>query len=107
VLAASFVELPTHQLKLSQTCHGCGKVQKKPLSQRWHQCECGVVAQRDLYSAFLAQHVENNRLNVDDAKVAWSGVETLLRTALSGLDIPKQLAREGSLPGSVVQAAPE
>ena len=104
---ASIVELPTRQLKLSQTCHGCGKVQKKPLSQRWHQCECGVVAQRDLYSAFLAMHVENNRLNVDDARVAWSGVETLLRTALSGLERAKQLAREGSLPRSVVQAAPE
>jgi putative transposase len=104
---AAFVELPTRQLKLSQTCHGCGKVQKKPLSQRWHQCECGIVAQRDLYSAFLAKHVVNNRLNVDDAKVAWSGVETLLRTALSGLASKNELAREGSLPRSVVQAAPE
>jgi putative transposase len=104
---ASFVELPTRQLKLSQTCHNCGKVQKKPLSQRWHQCECGVVAQRDLYSAFLAKHVANNRLNVDDARVAWSGVETLLRTALSGLAPKNELAREGSLPRSVVQAAPE
>jgi putative transposase len=104
---ASFVELPTRQLKLSQTCHGCGKVQKKLLSQRWHQCECGIVAQRDLYSAFLASHVKDNRLNVDDARVAWSGVETLLRTALSGLETKNELAREGSLPRSVVQAAPE
>jgi len=31
----------------SQTCSGCGKVEKKPLSQRWHECECGVSLDRD------------------------------------------------------------
>ena len=41
------VELNTRRARLSQRCH-CGAVQKKPLSQRWHKCDCGVSAQRDL-----------------------------------------------------------
>src|SRR5262249_24761901 len=40
--------------KLSQYCHQCGQYVKKPRSQRWHQCPCGIgPVQRDLYSAFL------------------------------------------------------
>ncbi len=31
----------------SQTCSGCGIVEKKPLSQRWHECACGVSLDRD------------------------------------------------------------
>lgn len=31
----------------SQECSGCGKVVKKPLSQRWHSCPCGVELHRD------------------------------------------------------------
>ena len=31
----------------SQTCSGCGIVKKKPLSQRWHECACGVSLDRD------------------------------------------------------------
>jgi transposase len=51
------VEIPTYSTKLSQICQ-CGRVKKKKLSERVHQCECGVVAQRDLYSALLAKHIE-------------------------------------------------
>jgi len=81
---AEAYEFPTRPTKLSQTCHGCGKVMKKPLSQRWHICECGVIAQRDLYSAFLAKCVEGDRLNVDRARREWSeGVDNLLQAALS------------------------
>src|SRR5579859_891603 len=43
-------EFPTQTTKLSQTCHQCGEVHKKPLSERWHRCACGIDAQRDLYS---------------------------------------------------------
>src|SRR5260221_467562 len=47
-------EFPTHSTKLSQYCHGCQSYVKKPLSQRWHQCACGVdPVQRDLDSAWL------------------------------------------------------
>jgi transposase len=51
------VEIPTYSTKLSQTCQ-CGRVKKKKLSERIHQCECGIIAQRDLYSALLAKHIE-------------------------------------------------
>jgi hypothetical protein len=92
---AEVVELPTRTTRLSQRCHNCGAVVKKPLSQRWHICECGVVAQRDLYSAAdclqsaLAQCVEGDRLNVDRARREWSeGVDDLLQAALSQIDQP-------------------
>jgi transposase len=95
---AALTEFSTYHTKLSQTCHHCGKVVKKPLSQRWHRCDCGVEAQRDLYSAFLATCVDNNRLNADQAEEAWSGVDTLLRTALS--DAQAQRASGGRPPAS-------
>src|SRR5690348_1306189 len=51
-------EFPTRSTKLSQYCHGCGRYLKKPLSERWHSCPCGVgPVQRDLYSAWLAAHL--------------------------------------------------
>jgi transposase len=56
-----FREFPTHSTKLSQTCH-CGAIKKKRLKDRWHICECGVTAQRDLYSAFLARNVAKNNI---------------------------------------------
>lgn len=74
-------EFPTLTTALSQTCQ-CGRKAKKRLSERVHKCECGIVAQRDLYSAFLARFVdENNLLQADLAELAWSGVEPLLWTA--------------------------
>jgi len=52
-------EIPTRSTKLSQYCHGCEQWSKKPLSQRWHQCACGIgPVQRDLYSAFLAAYLD-------------------------------------------------
>ncbi|MCH7602896.1 MAG: transposase, partial [Planctomycetes bacterium] len=74
-------EFSTRTTKLSQTCHGCGRILKKTLSQRWHECECGVSAQRDLYSAFLARCVEDDKLHVDQARKAWPGVCALLQAA--------------------------
>jgi len=94
-------EFPTYPTKLSQTCHGCATVAKKPLSQRWHICECGVIAQRDLYSAFLAKCVEGDRLNVDRARREWSeGVDDLLRAALSQIQEPASGSSNRALPSS-------
>jgi TPR repeat protein/transposase len=76
-------EFPPDKNKLSQVCHSCGAVEKKPLSQRWHNCECGVSAQRDLYSAFLAMHVAGDDLDFRLAREAWPGAEPLLRRAMS------------------------
>ena len=78
------VEIPTHSTKLSQTCQ-CGRVKKKTLKERVHRCECGVVAQRDLYSALLAKHIEPDTfvLQVSQLLDDWQSVE--LRRA-SGLE---------------------
>jgi hypothetical protein len=78
-------EFSTYKTKLSQTCH-CGKQKKKKLSERWHRCSCGVFAQRDLYSAYLARHVENNHLDTCQAQKAWPAAEPLLERAVSRLD---------------------
>jgi hypothetical protein len=39
--------IPTREVKLSQTCYGCGILKKKLLSERWHQCDCGANCSRD------------------------------------------------------------
>jgi putative transposase len=90
-------EFPTRTTRLSQVCHSCGTVEPKPLSKRWHLCDCGIVAQRDLYSAFLAACVEGERLDAGRAKELWPGVDTLLQAALSRIDQP---ASGGRVPAS-------
>jgi transposase len=76
------IEIPTHTTKLSQTCH-CGRVKKKSLTQRVHRCECGAVAQRDLYSAFLAKHIEPDTfvLQVSQLLTDWHSAELRLWAA--------------------------
>jgi TPP-dependent 2-oxoacid decarboxylase len=64
------------------------KLMKKPLSDRWHRCGCGVVAQRDLYSAYLACYVEEDVLMADEAQAAWSGMDIALRTAMGQIKQP-------------------
>ncbi len=91
----TLIEVKTQQSKLSQFCHGCGQTRKKPLSQRWHVCECGVgPIQRDLYSAFLAAHLEseNDLPSCARYQVPWEGAETRLRAAQERL---LQRANEG------------
>ena len=98
------IEFPTRPTKLSQSCH-CEAVVKKPLSQRWHDCPCGVCAQRDLYRAYLALHVrqytkdENQvwRLDTESARAGWCAVESLLEKAVSDV---VQAAKGGRLPAS-------
>ncbi len=84
---ATLYEFGTRTTKLSQTCL-CGRVKKKKLSKRWHSCECGVSAQRDLFSAYLACFVETTAdnkdvLETDQALVAWSGSDPALQSAYS------------------------
>jgi transposase len=80
-------QINTWKTKLSQSCH-CGQVKKKPLSERWHRCSCGVAAQRDLYSAYLACYVEKDVLMADQAQAAWSGMDIALRTAMKQIKQP-------------------
>ena len=80
---AEINEFSTHTTRLSQICV-CGAVKKKPLSQRWHSCECGVgPIQRDLFSAWLARYVKDNRFDAGQARAAWPGEDERLRVASS------------------------
>ncbi|MEJ7648593.1 MAG: transposase [Nakamurella sp.] len=76
------LEYSTYTTRLSQACV-CGALVKKPLVQRVHRCPCGVVAQRDLFSAFLGLFVHRQPdpqvpgalvdvLDLEQAKMAWS-----------------------------------
>jgi transposase len=97
----TLLEVPTRQAKLSQFCHGCGASVKKPLSQRLHQCPCGIgPVQRDLYSAFLAAYLDPDHLLPSCAQyvIPWEGAEARLRAAH---ERAQQRAKEGqALPRS-------
>ncbi|GHO82408.1 hypothetical protein KSZ_04140 [Dictyobacter formicarum] len=91
------VEVPTRTTALSQWCHGCGRKVKKPLSQRWHHCACGVgPVQRDLYSAFLAAYLDPADPTPSCAQYQpyWEGAEVRLRAAHECL---MQRAKEGQV----------
>ncbi len=56
--SGGWIDINPWTTALSQHCV-CGMKQKKPLSQRVHRCSvCGLVADRDLLSAYLALFVE-------------------------------------------------
>lgn len=75
--------IPTRSTRLSQVCH-CGAEVPKRLKDRVHICpNCGIVCDRDLYSAFLATCVEGSTLDAGRAERLWPGVDTLLRAASS------------------------
>ena len=80
----TLIEVSTQSTKLSQWCHGCGVCRKKPLSQRFHRCPCGIgPIQRDLYSAFLAAYLDQATPIPSCAQyvVPWEGAEARLRAA--------------------------
>ncbi len=88
-------EVPTRSTKLSQYCHGCGRYEKKPLSQRWHRCSCGIgPVQRDLYSAFLIASLDLPDTIPSIAHDEWEGAELRLRAAV---EVLTQRAKEGQL----------
>jgi putative transposase len=78
-------EFSTKTTFLSQICHICEKKQKKKLSERWHTC-CNLKIQRDLYSAFLSYHVNNNVLDIRQVRLSWPSAQSLLEQAISRLD---------------------
>jgi hypothetical protein len=90
-------EVPTRSTKLSQYCHGCGRFVPKPLSQRWHECPCGIgPVQRDLYSAFLAAYLDPIDPIPSCARyvVPWEGAEARLVAAHERV---KERAKEGQV----------
>jgi hypothetical protein len=115
-------EVSTRSTKLSQYCHGCGRFVPKPLSQRWHQCPCGIgPVQRDLYSAFLAAYLDPAADCIPSCAqyvVPWEGAEARLRAAHEratqraneGQVMPRSMGipRAGArLPESPSEATPE
>jgi len=117
----TLIEHSTRRTKLSQFCHGCGECLKKPLSQRMHQCACGVgPVQRDLYSAFLAAYLDTEEDVPSCARytACWEGAEARLRAAhernlqraKEGQVLPRSMGipRAGArLPGSSSQPTQE
>jgi hypothetical protein len=107
----TLVEVPTRTTKLSQFCHGCGEHVPKPLWQRWHQCPCGVSAQRDLYSAFLAAYLEPPEFLPSCAQsryaAGWEGREPGLRAAyehsIQRASARQPLPRSFGIPGERVR----
>ncbi|MFZ1029706.1 MAG: transposase [Limnoraphis robusta] len=97
---ALVTEFSTKTTKLSQTCHQCGSVKKKNLSDRIHQCDCGILCQRDLYSAFLAKFVDGKELlQANQAIDAWLGSEPILYAAWRQAT-QTNLRLEGPVPSS-------
>lgn len=83
----SVIEFPTTSTALSQMCQ-CDRKVKKKLSARWHNCTCGVSAQRDLYSAYLARHVKEDNtgkyyLDTDSATNEWPAAQPLIASAIA------------------------
>jgi putative transposase len=77
----SILEVSPVQTYLSSRCV-CGLRQKKKLSERTHRCsQCGTTMQRDLFSAFLAQHVDSDNLLHADVEKLYSGAKRLLVAA--------------------------
>lgn len=71
-----FIEVPTQQVKPSQTCPGCGKQEKKTLEQRIHSCECGCTLNRDVAAA--------------QVMLAWGlGTNLLKRGSVSSTKVPE------------------
>ena len=80
----SLNEFPTNNTALSQMCQ-CGRKEKKKLFDRWHKYKCGVSAQRDLYSAFLARHIKKSGeyyLDTGSAVKEWPAIKPLLDAAV-------------------------
>lgn len=76
-------ELNTWRLKMSQYDHISGEYSKKTLSERWHVLggkgsESTTLVQRDMYSAFLALCVIENKHQSSQLHSRWPVVKQLL-----------------------------
>lgn len=83
---AEMIEFSTRTTRLSQFSHETGEYVKKPLSQRKHVFSDGTWVQRDLYSAWLARFVEQDRLDASQCVLHWAAAEPLLKRAASGFN---------------------
>lgn len=89
-LGGTLQEIDTFKTKLSQTCL-CGKVKKKSLKERTHQCDCGIHMQRDLFSAYLTIFVDSkNKLDLKSAKLDYPYYLPVLEKCLEELKEKKK-----------------
>lgn len=58
--------IDTYRCKASQFNHFNSECVKKPLSKRWNRFKNGDIVQRDLYSAFLIQNVNEDLQSYDE-----------------------------------------
>lgn len=76
----SVVKFPTQTTALSQT-HLTGERIKKSLSEQVHYDQTGVVMHRDLFSAYLARYVVQDKLSLQDAAIQYPRMESSLLRA--------------------------
>ena len=106
--AGASVSLIPTSLRLSQICL-CGSIARKSLAERVHGCDCGIIVQRDVFSAYLAcfsvavdgPEGPSWRLDADQARTAWSGAESRLPAASRPVSVEAFVAwaREQSASG--------
>jgi putative transposase len=65
-------EAPTQRLAPSQSCHQCGRREKKTLAERQHTCVCGASCGRDANSALVLVQWGVEQLYV--VLLAWAAV---------------------------------
>ena len=71
----------TQKTALSQS-HLDGSRTKKTLSERVHHDATGIIMHRDLFSAYLSRHInQNDRLSLENAASRYSGSESILLDA--------------------------
>ncbi len=62
-VGGAFIEVPTRQVKPSQTCPKCGYQEQKSLAERIHSChECGYTQHRDIAAAEVMLLWSQNKL---------------------------------------------
>ena len=95
----------TQKTACSQT-HLDGLRVKKSLSERVHKDNTGVVMHRDIFSAYLGLHVnQEGELSVEDARVGYLGSEPILKAAWTEYESQQRLSvatrrKSGSKPRS-------
>ena len=91
LLGGEFQEINTFKTKLSQTCV-CGNIKKKSLKERYHNCDCGVFMQRDLFSAYLGLFVtKSNSLSIKKALKNYKNYEPILNKCIKDLKKEKTI----------------
>ncbi|WP_208527691.1 RNA-guided endonuclease InsQ/TnpB family protein, partial [Methylacidiphilum caldifontis] len=68
------MEADSRKLKPSQRCQLCGRLEKKPLSQRWHDCPCGASCSGDENAAKLLLSWVMKQIGGREPAKAWREV---------------------------------